>query len=148
MELCAFILRDAGGFVRQKPYFLLMIAGLGVVLSGCGTTPAKEFGGRWKPVNRFASETVEIPLYESYVYQAVPMDRTLKTMLERWARDTGMKVDYRLGSDYTLHAAMQSIGTSDVQQALSEINAAYSAQSISITLVGSALVVTSIGGEA
>lgn len=140
------MLRDAGGFVRQKPFFMLMVAGLGVALSGCGTTPAKEFGGRWKPVNRFASETMEIPLYASYVFQAVPMDRTLKTMLERWAKDTGMKIDYRLGSDYTLHAAVQSIGTSDVQQALGEVNAAYSAQSISVSLVGNSLVVALIGG--
>lgn len=140
------MLRDAGGFVSQKPFLLLMVAGLGVALSGCGTTPAKEFGGRWKPVNRFASETMEIPLYESYVFQAVPMDRTLKTMLERWAKDTGMKIDYRLGSDYTLHAAVQSIGTSDVQQALGEVNAAYSAQSISVSLVGNSLVVALVGG--
>jgi hypothetical protein len=139
------MLRDAGGFVRQKPILLMVLAGICIALSGCGTTPAKEFGGRWKPVNRFASETVEIPLYSSYVFQAVPMDRTLKTMLERWARDTGMKVDYRLGSDYTLHAAVQSIGTTDVQQALSEINSAYSTQSISISLVGNSLVVASVG---
>ncbi len=57
-----------------------------LMVAGCATKSAPDFGGRWKPVNRFAATTTEIPLYSSYVYQASPMDGTLKAMLERWPR--------------------------------------------------------------
>ena len=114
-----------------------------LMLAGCATKPAPDFGGRWKPVNRFATTTVEIPLYSSYVYQATPMDGTLKTMLERWAKDSGMTLDYRLSSDYTLYGAVSSIATTNPQQAMIDLSSAYAGQGVSISIVGNQIVVQS-----
>lgn len=134
------MLRDAGGFVRQKPFLMLMVAGLGVTLSGCGTTPAKEFGGRWKPVNHFTDQPQELPLHAAYVYQASPMDRTLKTMLERWAADSGYRLDYRLQSDYTLHQQVAQVSATDLQQAAAAVAQAYAAQGVLVRVDGNALI--------
>jgi ABC-type uncharacterized transport system auxiliary subunit len=112
-----------------------------LMLAGCATKPAPDFGGRWKPVNRFASTTMEIPLYTSYVYQASPMDGTLKTMLERWAKDSGMTLDYRLSSDYTLYGAVSTIGTTNPQQAVVDVSAAYAGQGVLVSIVGNQIVV-------
>lgn len=114
-----------------------------LLLAGCATPPAPDFGGRWKPVNRFASTTMEIPLYTSYVYQASPMDGTLKTMLERWAKDSGMTLDYRISSDYTLYGAVSTIGTTNPQQAMIDLTAAYAGQGVSVSIVGNQIVVQS-----
>lgn len=118
-----------------------VLTAIGLMLAGCGTTPARDFGGRWKPVNRFASTTQEIPLYSSYVYQATPMDGTLKVMLERWAKDAGMTLDYRLSSDYTLHGAVSRIGTTNPQEAMTDITAAYATQGVSVSIVGNSILV-------
>ncbi|WP_421567388.1 hypothetical protein [Stenotrophomonas sp. PD6] len=112
-----------------------------VLLAGCATKPAPDFGGRWKPVNRFASTTMEIPLYSSYVYQASPMDGTLKSMLERWAKDSGMTLDYRITSDYTLYGAVAKIVTTNPQQAVIDLSSAYAGQGVSISIVGNQIVV-------
>lgn len=117
------------------------IAAAVLLLAGCATKPAPDFGGRWKPVNRFASTTMEIPLYTSYVYQASPMDGTLKTMLERWAKDSGMTLDYRLTSDYTLYGAVANIVTTNPQQAVIDLSSAYVGQGVSISIVGNQIVV-------
>jgi hypothetical protein len=119
--------------------FIVVAAAL--MLAGCATKPAPDIGGRWKPVNRFASTTMEIPLYTSYVYQATPMDGTLKTMLERWAKDSGMTLDYRISSDYTLYGAVSAIGTTNPQQAMVDLSSAYAAQGVSVSIVGNQIVV-------
>ncbi|WP_256774391.1 MULTISPECIES: toxin co-regulated pilus biosynthesis Q family protein [unclassified Stenotrophomonas] len=118
-----------------------------VMLAGCATKPAPDIGGRWKPVNRFASTTMEIPLYTSYVYQATPMDGTLKTMLERWAKDSGMTLDYRISSDYTLYGVVSTISTTNPQQAVIDLSSAYSAQGVSVSIVGNQIVVQSVASS-
>lgn len=118
-----------------------------VMLAGCATKPAPDIGGRWKPVNRFASTTMEIPLYTSYVYQATPMDGTLKTMLERWAKDSGMTLDYRISSDYTLYGVVSTISTTNPQQAVIDLSSAYSAQGVSVSIVGNQIVVQTVASN-
>ena len=119
-----------------------------VLLGGCATPPAPDFGGRWKPVNRFSKATSEIPLYTHYVYQASPMDGTLKAMLERWARDSGMSLDYRISSDYTLHRGVSDISTTHPQQRLIELTAAYAGQGVSVAIIGNRIVVDRATAEA
>lgn len=116
-----------------------------LMVAGCATKSAPDFGGRWKPVNRFAVATTEIPLYSSYVYQASPMDGTLKAMLERWAKDSGRTLDYRLNSDFTLYGAVSKIDTTNAQQAVIDLTSAYAAQGISVSIVGNQIVVQSAG---
>lgn len=120
---------------------VLFAVAAAVGLAACATTPAPDFGGRWKPVNRFDAATTEIPLYSSYSFQASPMDGTLKSMLERWAKDVGMTLDYRIASDYTLYGAVSRIGTTNAEQAVADVTEAYAAQGISVSIAGNQIVV-------
>lgn len=126
---------------------VIALGALAVGLSGCGTTPAKEFGGRWKPVNHFSEVPVEIPLYSDYVFQASPLDRTLKAMLERWTKDVGMKLDFRMNSDFTLHNDVRHIRTTSVSQAAEQLAVAYSANAVIVSISGNSLVVSTAGSQ-
>lgn len=117
---------------------------LAMLLVGCGTPPAKDFGGRWISVNRFQPSTTEIPLNRPYTYYASPMDETLRNMLQRWVTDTGMTLVYRLPSDYTLFAPVTKVRTSDIRQAAAELNTIYAAQGVSIDVQANRLQVGSI----
>lgn len=121
--------------------FIFCVLMLPVMLAACGTTPAPDYGGRWRAVNRFSATTEAIPLYQSYVYQASPMDGTLKKMLERWAKDSSMTLSYLHPSDFTLHAPVASLHTSNVREAVSQLNAIYSAQQVSIAAESNQIVV-------
>lgn len=112
-----------------------------IALAGCSTPALRDYGGRWKPVNRFPASTTEIPLASAYVFYASPLDGTLKALLTRWARDTGLQLNFRLGADYTLVAPVATIRTGDLRQAAAELSAVYAAQGISITTEPGQLVV-------
>ncbi len=118
-----------------------MLVALVVSMTGCATRPAPDFKGHWKPVNRYAADTQEIPLYESYVFHPAPMDGTLKTMLMRWARDSKMSLSYLHSSDFTLHAPVAQIRTGNLQDAVSQLNAAYAGRSIVVSATQSQIVV-------
>jgi hypothetical protein len=114
---------------------------LPAIIAACGTTPAPDYSGRWRAVNRFSETTEAIPLNQSYVFQASPMDGTLKKMLERWAKDSNMTLAYLHPSDFTLHAPVASIRTGNAQEAMSQLNAIYSAQLVSVAAEGNQIVV-------
>ncbi|WP_343037726.1 TcpQ domain-containing protein [Pseudoxanthomonas gei] len=118
-------------------FFCLLIP----LLSACATRPAPDIKGRWKPVNRYAATAEEIPLYQSYVFHASPMDGTLKTMLTRWARDSKMTLSYLHPSDFTLYGPVAQIQTNDLQRAVSELSMAYAGQHVSVTAAGNQIVV-------
>lgn len=118
-----------------------LLVALSSLLAACGTPAAKDFGGRWKPVNRFQDTTTEIPLVAPYTYYASPMDGTLKGMLSRWTADTGMKLSYRLRSDFTLYKATSQIHTSELRDAASQLSAMYRAQGVAVVVSGPELVV-------
>ncbi|WP_254063228.1 hypothetical protein [Rhodanobacter sp. L36] len=110
-------------------------------LTGCGTPAAKDFGGSWKPVNRFQTETTEIPLERPYTYFASPLDGTLKTMLTRWSKDTGMTLSYQLHSDFTLYTPVTHIHTSDVNEAAAQLSSIFAQEGVSITVENQRIVV-------
>lgn len=112
-----------------------------LLIGGCATPQAPEFGGRWRPVNRFASTTEAVPLQQSYVFQASPMDGTLKNMLERWAKDSGMTLSYLHPYDFRLHAPVATIHTGDLNVAASRLNEVYARQQVSVSVQGNQLVV-------
>lgn len=114
---------------------------LAVMLSGCATRPAPDFGGRWKDVNHYATSAEEIPLNKAYVFHASPMDGTLKTMLIRWSKDSKMTLSYLHPSDFTLHEPVAKIHTNDLQQAVSQLNAAYARQQVLVTVGNDQIVV-------
>jgi hypothetical protein len=112
-----------------------------LVLAGCGTPAAKDFGGSWKSVNRFQSEPTEIPLERPYTYFASPMDGTLKTMLTRWSKDAGVTLVYQLPSDYTLYTPVAKIHTSNVHEAAAELNSIYVVEGVFVTATDRQIVV-------
>lgn len=101
-------------------------------LAACGTPPAKNFSGPWLPVNRFRSAPIEIPLNPAYAYYASPMDETLKTMLTRWSKDSGRELSYKLPFDVTLYQPVAGIHTTDIGDAVAQLNTIYAAQGVSI----------------
>ena len=107
---------------------ILLLAFL--ALAGCGTPPAKNFGGPWKPVNQFRDQPAEIPLHPTYTFYASPMDETLKTMLTRWAKDSGRGISYQLAFDVTLYKPVSGIRTPDIQAAAAQLNSIYAAQGV------------------
>ena len=115
-----------------------------VVLTACGTPPPQDYGGSWTPVNRFQDAPSEIPLSPAYTFYATPIDETLKTMLERWATESGLKLSYRLDFDYTLYKRVTRIRTADIQAATSELSAIYAAQGVSVTADETRILVQSI----
>lgn len=123
---------------KLAPLFAVALAAL---LSACGTPPAKDFGGRWRPINRYDDKPVEIPLAVPYTYYAAPMDGTLKTMLTRWTSDTGTKLSYRLRSDFTLPKAAADIHTSELRDAASQLSAIFAQQGVTVVIDGPELVV-------
>ncbi|MDV3468451.1 hypothetical protein RZA67_06850 [Stenotrophomonas sp. C3(2023)] len=113
-----------------------------LALAGCASH-APDFSGRWKPLNRLPSSTTSIPLHQDYVYQVSPMDGTLKSLLERWARDTGLSLDYGLDRDYSLVSALTGINTTARAAALDELGRVYEAHGVRITTEGQHLRVRS-----
>jgi hypothetical protein len=107
-----------------------------MALGGCATA-AKDFGGRWQPVNRFQDQPTEIPLSPSYSYYASPMDETLKTMLARWAKDSERTLDYQLDFDVTLYKPVSNIRTTDIHDAVTQLSAIYAAEGVFVSATNS-----------
>lgn len=112
-------------------------------MAGCATQPAPGFGGRWQQVNRFAEEPQEIPLHQTYEFFASPLDGTLKTMLERWARDSKMGLSYQPSMDYTLYAPVADVHTGDLHDATVRLSTIYAGQGLAISVEGNRIVVRS-----
>ncbi|HWX65277.1 MAG TPA: hypothetical protein VNZ27_02510 [Rhodanobacter sp.] len=112
-----------------------------IALAGCVTPAAKDFGGTWKSVNRFQSAPTEIPLTQPYTFFAAPMDGTLKTMLTRWSKDSGMTLSYQLHSDFTLYTPVSGIHTSNVRAAAEQLSSIYVAEGVAVTVDGQKIVV-------
>jgi hypothetical protein len=111
------------------------------MLASCGTRPARNFGGSWRPANVFPERPTAIPLRTAYTFYATPMDGTLKTMLTRWARDTQRELVYRHAVDLTLYAGVAAIHTADLDTAVAELNRLYAAQDILVTATGRVIAV-------
>lgn len=130
-----------------NPLALGLVSALAMLLSACGTPAAKDFGGSWKPVNKYDDKVVEIPLALPYTYYAAPMDGTLKTMLTRWTKDTGLKLAYRLRSDFSLTRAASGIHTTELRDATAQLSTIYGAQGVAVTVNGAELVVEEVSAS-
>lgn len=113
--------------------------------AGCATSPAPDFKGRWKPANRYATATQAIPLQQPHVFQAAPMDGTLKNMLARWARDSELHLSYQHPSDFTLHAPVAQINTHDLQQAAAQLTSIYAGQHVTVSIDDNQIIVRQAG---
>ena len=107
----------------------------------CATSPAPGLSGRWTPVNHYAAAPEEIPLAQAYVFVPTPLDRTLKTMLSRWAVDSDRTLLYQHPSDFALYGPVADIHARRLQDALAMLNALYREQRVVVELSGDAIVV-------
>jgi len=123
----------------------IVVASVSVLVAllscSCSTSPPADFAGRWTPVNHYAAAPEEIPLTQAYVFAPSPLDRTLKTMLSRWAADSNRALQYQHPSDFALYAPVTGIHTSRLPEALAMVNALYRQQRVDVTLDGNAIVV-------
>nr|WP_255682309.1 hypothetical protein [Luteimonas sp. BDR2-5] len=109
---------------------------------GCATPSAPDPRGKWLPVNRFSETPQAIPLNQVYVFQAMPADGTLKTMLTRWARDSQMTLSYLHPNDYTLYGPVGSIRTPSLAEAAAALTSAYSSENVVVVVDRSTIVVS------
>ena len=107
----------------------------------CATSPPPDFAGIWTPVNHYAVAPEAIALAQPYVFVPTPLDRTLKTLLTRWATDSNRTLLYQIPTDFALYRPVAGIHTPHVQDALGELNALYREQRVDIQLDGDAIVV-------
>lgn len=112
-----------------------------LALTACATRPAPDFRGRWKPVNQFDDAPVALPLQQSYVYAASPMDRTLKTLLTRWAKASKRTLSYLHSSDFTLYGPVQDVQTTNLEQAVSQLGTAYAPYGAAISVEAGQIIV-------
>lgn len=112
----------------------LMIVVCAATCAACANDAASELRGRWKPVNRFADAVREIPLRRPYLFQASPMDGTLKSMLERWSVDSNTSLRYLHPSDFTLHTAVAGLRTSNLDEAAATLSRAYAGHGVVISV--------------
>ncbi len=130
-------------FHSRLPLGLLLLA-----LAGCGTPQPKDFGGAWRPVNRYQDAPMKIGLSQSYTFFASPMDGTLKTMLTRWAKDSARTLHYDLPVDYTLFGPVARIHTTDIHNAVLQLSSIYANEAVRVTVKGHAIVVEQPGAIA
>ncbi|WP_168198990.1 hypothetical protein [Luteimonas granuli] len=125
------------------------IAALVVIpLAACAGPGVRDFGGRWLPANAYAATTRAVPLHEGHVFQATPMDGTLRNLLARWAGDSGSELDYRHPFDFTLHAPVAEVHARVLADAVAQLGAAFAPQGVVMRMEGSRLVVAAAdGGE-
>lgn len=118
--------------MKFRPGLLLPFLLAVLPLAGCASH-APDISGRWQPVNHFPEAPQSIPLYQNYVFYPSPMDRTLKSMLTRWAKDSKRTLSYLHSSDFTLYRDVSDIRTTNLEEAVSRLNSAYAAEGVSIT---------------
>lgn len=92
-------------------------------------------------MNRFSEVPTAIPLRAETAFYVTPLDRTLKGLLERWAHDAGLSLDYRHGSDFTLYRGTAQLRRDDLSSALAELASLYAAQQVEISRDGDRIVV-------
>lgn len=128
----------------RKPDLFAGAAIIAVALvtgSGCAGREARDFGGRWTPVNRYAAAAEAIPIEGVYTYQPSPMDGTLRNLLARWARDGGHELDYRHAADFTLHEPVRGVRSARLPDALAQLERAFDAHGVRMRLDGNRVVV-------
>lgn len=117
---------------------ILCIFANAFLLISCAAPSAPDFSGSWEPLNQFDAEIKVIPKTRPYAYQAIKLDVTLSTMLERWAIDS--KLDYinTCDSDFTLPTSILSLKAQTLPMGMDLVNQLYEKQGVSVvfTAVG------------
>lgn len=118
-----------------SPAKVLISAVLVVLLQACAAPMAVDMADNWKPVNALGDVPKEIPLREEaelHKYQMLPTDSTLRTLLERWAKENGGSLDWQYPADLTLVSGLEPIKDNNLQRALNAVRRTYAAQKLRI----------------
>lgn len=112
-----------------------------VALTGCATRPPAGVRGHWTAVNHYSDTPQPIALNASHSFYATPLDRTLKGLLERWARDAHLTLDYANAYDYTLHRPVADLHSDDLHSALVQLAGLYAAEHVQMDMEGDRIIV-------
>jgi len=120
----------------------LALALAALAASACASQrEARDFSGPWVPLNRYAAHSEAIPIDPPQVFQATPMDGTLRQLLARWARAAGRRLDYRHPFDHTLHEPVRGVHARTLDEAVHQLGTAFDGQGVVIVLEDDRLVV-------
>lgn len=117
-----------------------------VALTACGTKPAPDFRGRWKPINTVDESPRPIPLQPVQRFVVSPADRSLKHVVQRWAEASGRRAAYRAPTDFSIHLDATKVSAATIETAVAQLSSAYAAEGIRVELQPALIVVT--GGSA
>lgn len=121
----------------QKTLSVSLIIWSSIMVAGCGsTTPPPDFSDSWKPLNAYSKNIQEIPLSRPYRFTSLPIDRTFKGLLERWALDAGAQIDYRHNVDYSLSYKVSEIDEVQLEDAVMRLDSLYSGYGVSVQMNG------------
>lgn len=126
--------------------FLLLL-----LLTACNSNKlpkkAPDYTTGWQPVNVYEQGVQVLPVKKQTLFRVSPLDAGLRDLLTRWAREAGGSLSYQNDSDLSLPWAVAQINALNINDAVSQVNAAYRAYGISVMLSeGNQIVVTRVNG--
>jgi hypothetical protein len=111
---------------------LLSILILNIMLMACAAPTAPDFSGKWTAINQFDTEIKVIPKTRPYAYEAIKLDTSLSTMLERWAVDSKVGYIHTCDSDYSLPVSINSLKSATLKEAIKAVNSVYAKQGVAV----------------
>lgn len=112
-----------------------------LAVAACARHEARDFRGRWVPLNAWANETSALPLHPVHVFEATPMDGTLRALLARWVRDGGATLDYRHPDDFILHGSVAAVRATTLEAAVARLGGAFAQAGVAMRVEDGRIVV-------
>lgn len=121
--------------MKKHLLLILMISAVGLTLPACGTHRAPSFhGANWKPIHKYSDSVNKIPLRVTHVYAAQAADATLRTLLRRWASESGIQLIYSANHDFSLPKEVASIKTASLMRAVAQLGKVYRTHGVEVFL--------------
>lgn len=121
-----------GMFVARMRAAHWLCAGLCVLCAGCASDV--KVAGNWRPVNVLDAAPRAIEQAPEVQFIATPIDRSLRSLLTRWAREGNLALEFKIDTDYSLSAKAASIRAGSIHAALEALNQAYADSGVQIGL--------------
>lgn len=120
---------------KHHSLVLLFLCGVSLMLPACGIRQAPSFPDKhWKPIHKYSDSVNKIPLRVTRVYAAQAADKTLRTLLQRWASESGTQFVYGAGHDFSLPKDVASIKTTSLVRAVAQLGGVYRTHGVEIFL--------------
>lgn len=121
----------------MSKYLSLVLISLvaGLTLSACGAYNKPPFhGADWKPVHRYSDTVNKIPIKKPQLYIVRAADSTLRSLLRRWAMESGAELVYVVDDDFSLPKAAAPIRTASLVAAVGQLHNVYRDHGIAVSL--------------